>query len=490
MAPVEIKTHDLVFFSDFLRETTGISFDESNWLGLKISLKERMRLTAIEEADRYLSRLKDDPLELEELLAMVTVPETYFYRDRRQFDALKEVVLPEIIKRKSLSQIARPHIKIVSCGCSIGPEPYSIAIAILEAGLIEKAQFEIIAFDINKQAISRARQGIYSKYYFREHEIDLSKYFHLKGNTFILKNEIKNFVKFYQANLFDLTKADFDMKDADVIFVRNVLIYFNEEHISKAIEIISQNLAKEGHLFLGTAESLLRRTTAFNLQEIGQAFVWRPKGVLLKESPKKDVLFSVLRDIEQKEEIAFEPAAAFESPVLKPLHVVIPEPARDELHYENAMGYYKIKLFEKAEEEFQAQLAIIPDHLASLVGLAKVYADTGKDQLALEVCQKAVQMDNLIADIYFIMGLIAFKQKKLGEAITHFKKTIYCNENHFVAQYYLALVYKEQGQVQKANHQFRIAAHMIDDLGEGGLNKELVGHSGNYIVSLCVDNIV
>jgi chemotaxis protein methyltransferase CheR len=248
--------------------------------------------------------------------------------------------------------------------------------------------------------------------------------------------------------------------------------------------VFEKTLDKNGYLFLGPSESLMRRETSFAFDEIGQALVWRFKD-RLGMSPRRNAVSP-----------APKPAPPADKPIFAPLpvprHVSFPIPReikKDETHYENAIGYFQIKKLEKAEREFQEQLRITPDHVPSLVGLAHLYAGSGRDTLAFDHCQRIVKIDNLIADAYFIQGLILFGKKDFMKASTLFKKTVYCDEKHFVAQYFLALTYKEFHQTEHANRQFRVAIHAIDEMGADGLTRELAGHCGNYILSLCIDNV-
>jgi len=470
MAIHEINDQHLLTFSDFIREKTGLTFDKSNWYALKVSVGERMSAKSVDQPLEYFMQIKDDLKECEELISLLTVSETYFFRDRRQFEVLREHVLPEMIERKKKTQ-GRPKIKIASCGCSLGAEPYSIAIAIDQGGF-QEADFEIIACDINKKSIEFAREAIYSDHYFREPETDISGYFERQGKKIFLKDSIKEKVRFYCANLMDLSASSFNLQDADIIFFRNVLIYFNEDTVIKTIQVFEKALDKNGYLFLGPFETLMRRETSFIFNEIGQALVWRLKeaSVPVKERvslPPPNIVMDA------------PPPAVFVDKVIK----------GDESHYEKAAGYFHIKRNQIAEKEFQEQLKITPDHVPSLVGLAFLYADVGDSVLALEYCQKALKVDNLIADAYFIQGLVLFQMKDFEEALKLFKKTVYCDDKHFVAQYFLALTYKEFNRPQQANHQFRVAIHAIDDLGKDGLTRELAGHCGNYILSLCLDNV-
>ena len=429
-----------------------------------------MSARSISQPQEYLLRIKEDLKEREELISLLVVSETYFFRDRRQFEVLRESVLPEIIERKK-------KIKIASCGCSHGAEPYSIAIALDQGRFFEEADIEIIACDINKKSIEFAQQAVYTDNYFREPETDISDYFDKREGKFLLKDYIKDKVRFYCANLIDLSSSDFDLYDTDIIFFRNVLIYFNEDTTLKTIRVFEKTLDKNGYLFLGPSESLIRRETSFVFNQIGPALVWRPPSSASQPASFVD------RPI-------FTPKS--KAPSTPPSHAkfLIPRAVKkDESHYENALGYFQIKQIEKAEKEFQEQLKILPDHVPSLVGMALLYSGSGREALAFNYCQKALKIDNLTADAYFIQGLILFRNKDLIKASALFKKTVYCDEKHFVAQYFLALTYKEFHQIQQANRQFRIAIHAIDELGADGLTRELAGHSGNYILSLCMDNV-
>ena len=490
MLVMEINDNALAVLANFIRESTGINFDETNWIGLKIALKERLKVHSLATPTAYLRILETNPREFDELISLITVPETYFYRDRRQFDALTQCILPEIMARKARHGFSRPSVKIVSCGCSIGAEPYSIAIAIHESGYWGKAQFDIIAFDINHKIIDYAKRAVYNNYHFRESQTNLTPYFHRKEGAWILKDAIKNSVQFYHENIFKLTDVNFTLYDADVVFFRNVLIYFNEEGIQEAIATIGRNMSREGYLFLGYSESLLRRKTQFELAEIGSAFVWRLSRQMSKTAsqPSRIISFSPPVIVHESPALAALPDSE-EKISLSPIDSE--EESQDaDIHYENALGYYAIKEIAKAEQEFQKHLKSHPRHLQSHVGLADIYAGMEKEALAISYCRKAIDIDILAGDAYFILGKLHYRNREFEKAVENFKKTIYSDTTHFLAHYYLAMTYRALGQKDDANRQFRVTIETIEQLGPEGLRRELAGHTGNYIVSLCIDNIV
>ena len=454
-----------------------------------------MEETSIEDADEYIKRFNSDLVEREELIALVTVPETYFFRDKRQFDALTDTVVPKIIaeKKKNSNGAIKPKIKIVSCGCSIGPEPYSIAIACSEAGIRKECDLEIMAFDINKNSVGRAKEAIYSKYSFREPDTDITKHFAQSGNTFALDESIKKMVNIHQMNLFDDRDAKKMLEGVDIVFLRNVLIYFDEPGIETVIGNIAKYISSYGYLFLGSAESLLRRQTAFGMEKIGEVFLWRLREYVQGEKTGSGTTRDYVKDISKKITLP-KVSPAPKLPIKKPaaaarVIVSVPEVNRDYTHYDDAMGYWNIKKFGKAEQGFKEQLKVTPKHIESLIGLGMLYADSGRDQLAVSCCEEVIRIDNLVEDVYFILGLVAYKAGNFDKAVINFKKTVYCNENHFVAQYYLGLAYKDSGESDQADRQLQVAVEVIESMGDDGVNTEIAGHTGGYVLSLCVDSV-
>lgn len=488
MIEVNFTPETLLEFGNYVKEWTGMAFDDYKWLGFKISLKERMNVCRLLNPRDYFSRLRSDAAEKEELISLLSVPETYFFRNKVQFDVLRDAILPEIAKKKIKAHSEKPLIRIVSAGCSTGEEPYSIAIAVLQSGLMEKFRFDIIAFDINKKALLRAERAEYPKYSFREKDTEfLADYFSRKGDRFLLHDNVRKMVKFHQANLFDLFETSFSFSNADVIFFRNVYIYFDQDDILKVLRTMEENLDPDGYLFLAPSESLSGRRTGFDVERINGAFVYRHKGKVVNKEASLPSSRSAPTSTKAVSAPMVRPVSM--AP-LKPRQVLPHETKPQEIHYENALGYVAIKQLDKGEEEFLQQLKLMPRHAKSLVGLAQIYADTGRDELAVATCKRAVDIDNLLTDSYFILGLVYYKRKEYPEALSCLKKTLYCNENHFLAQYYLGAVYNEMHKKQDAGKQFQVTVDIIQAMGQEGMCKEIAGVSGSYVLSLCMDSVL
>ena len=472
---IKISNEMLVWLSDFVRNFTGLHFAENNLFSLKVAIIERMKANYILDVDKYVSLVSSDSAEKDELISMLTVNETYFFRNKKHFDSLDSILRDLVAKKKNEQGGLRPKIKIVSCGCSAGEEPYSIAIVLLKSRLIDSADFEINAFDIDKKVINRAECGVYNKYSFREHDTEfLNDFFIEENDKFHLKSEVKAMVKFHSANIFDMQSNIFLVDNADIIFFRNVYIYFTQEDVKRCLDFLESRISENAYLFLGASESLFSKNTNFITDSNHGAFIW-----------KLDKTFKKTQDIKFVEPVKIEKSL----PVIKKEPIALEEVDK-RVHFDNAVGYTTIKLFDKAEIEFKAQLEITPDDIPALKALAQLYVDSDKYDLSESIVNRVIKLDNLCDESYFILGLISYKLNEIDDAIIQFKKTIYCNNSNFTAYYYLGLSFKQQGNIDKANNNFRSAALIIEGMGEEGFNTEYGGMKGGYLFSLCIDNVI
>jgi chemotaxis protein methyltransferase CheR len=211
------------------------------------------------EADRHWSELMD----------RLSVPETYFWRQHEQILALAQVVAP-----RHFAQRGAAPLRIWSAACCTGEEPISIAIALAEAGLLHRRPIEIVASDGSTAMVERARRGVYGERSFRTLPGELrDRYFRREGGGWRVDPRVHQQIRWTTANLVD-PAAVRPLAAADVIFCRNVLIYFSDETIGHVARLFAEGLREDGFLFLGASESLTRQSTDFELAEIGGAFVY------------------------------------------------------------------------------------------------------------------------------------------------------------------------------------------------------------------------
>ncbi len=223
------------------------------------------------EADRHWSELMD----------RLSVPETYFWRQHEQILALAQVVAPQHFARRGAAPL-----RIWSAACCTGEEPVSLAIALAEAGLLRRRPIEIVASDGSAAMVERARQGLYGERSFRALPADLrDRYFEREGTRWRVDPRVHGQIRWTTANLVD-PDAVRPLAASDVIFCRNVLIYFSDESIGRVAKLFAEGLREDGYLFLGAAESLTRLETDFELAEVGGAFVY-VKGATARASNRR-----------------------------------------------------------------------------------------------------------------------------------------------------------------------------------------------------------
>ena len=275
-----LSSDNFGLFRDLLLETSGLQFEEDRNQSLHLALWERLQQRGYDSYREYYHLLRFHPegrLEMRELLDLITIGETYFFRNKAQFHVLMKFVLPELIQRKS--ELGEKSLRVWSAGCSRGDEPYSIAMAIMEVLPSYKDwSISILGTDVNRNGLACANQGIYC-----EKDIGhlpkeyLEKYFKAEGAAYHLHSDVKELVQFEYHNLVKDPFAQEKMLDQDLIFCRNVTIYFNGQMTRRVIDRIHDCLVPGGYLFLGHTETLWRINDKFENVEFPQAFVYRKK---------------------------------------------------------------------------------------------------------------------------------------------------------------------------------------------------------------------
>lgn len=262
---------------DHIYNHCGLSFDISSKFLIEKRLSNRVRLNHLKNFKEYYRFLRYDPKANDELSIVVdtiTINETYFFRELCQLKAFSEEALPEIKNRK-ISTGQGKNLYIWSAGCSTGEEPYTIAMLILETGQFKDWHVEIFGNDISQRVLQVARKGVYTQSSFRNTDKRFTdKYFEMSDNKYKIKDEVKNMVSFGFLNLMDRNKMSL-LKNMDVIFCRNVFIYFDIEAKKKAVQNFYEKMEEGSYLFLGHAESIMNISTAYTLHHLKNDMVYR-----------------------------------------------------------------------------------------------------------------------------------------------------------------------------------------------------------------------
>jgi chemotaxis protein methyltransferase CheR len=248
-----ISSENYHYLTNLIKNRAGIFLDSDKEYLVESRLSSIITSYGRKDINDFIGHLKNNIANndlITKVVEAITTNETYFVRDEKVFKQFESLVLTKIAERNI------QQIKIWSAACSFGQEPYSIAMTMLENPKMKNIDFKILASDISSQAIDRAKNGIYSQF-----EVQrglpiqwLLKYFEKKDMGWEVKSEIKKFVTFEQFNLMDSfsNKAKFD-----IIFCRNVLIYFDNNTKKKVLQKIAEHLNPQGFVCVGVSENII-----------------------------------------------------------------------------------------------------------------------------------------------------------------------------------------------------------------------------------------
>lgn len=281
---IEASSADVGRFRAAVALRMGLWFDDGKLEFLAAVLDRRLAAQG-DLAARYLSRLErpgDVQAELREIAQELTVNETYFFRHSDQFRAFSEVALPARIEARASSR----QLRLLSAGCSSGEEAYTLSILTRQRLLDIHPPFEVSirGVDINPRVVERARAASYSSWALRETpEVVQKQYFAVTGRDFVLSKAIRDSVVFEEENL--VADDSWAPESLDVIFCRNVLMYFTPENAQRVVKRFARALAPGGFLFLGHAENLRGLSLDFELRHTHATFYYQRKPVSGGTSP-------------------------------------------------------------------------------------------------------------------------------------------------------------------------------------------------------------
>jgi chemotaxis protein methyltransferase CheR len=250
-----MKPEDFSFLSKFLMDRTGLVLgpDKTYLIESRLGpIARKWRFAGLDELVTAIRQAKNNDMVREATDAMMT-NESFFFRDIKPFDQFRQVVLPHLIQGRA----ARRQIRIWSAACSTGQEPYTLGMILKEeAAKIAGWKLDIVATDISKDALDRARAGCYTQFEAqRGLPIQmLVKYFRQEGDKWQIVPELRAMVQFREFNLLTDPSA---LGQFDVVFCRNVLIYFDQSTKGAVLGRIARLLAPDGMLYLGGAETVL-----------------------------------------------------------------------------------------------------------------------------------------------------------------------------------------------------------------------------------------
>lgn len=437
-APVDtLSPEQFVRFRDLIEERCGLHFDESQRTSLSASLRARMEQLGLGRIDDYYDLLcrRTDDEGFRKLINLVTVTETCFFRDPSQFRLLRRHILPTLLAEGGGRQ--RRTVRIWSAGCSSGEEAYSIAVMLSEMGLLSAPAawtFEIVGSDVNTEVLETARRGVYSARALRNVEGDLlRRYFRSDGRRFCLNDEIKRAVRFEYANLTHVPMPRTLAPGQDIVFCKNVTIYFRPEMTRRLVGQLHGALTEGGFLLLGHSESLWQMDEGFTLEEHEGAFCYRKAtphveaaGLCVPPSPRADP-----------------------PPIPSP---VPPGTATGE--YDRCLAAFRAEDWTQAEALLDAMIQSSPAFVPARLLLGGVYVHRGRYDEAFVQAERVLHLTDLEPRAHLLTGMIEAQRNRPAEALQALRRALYLDDSLALAHFWLGNLYRDRGDTGRARLEY------------------------------------
>ena len=408
-------------FANLLNRTMGMSADTVGLSIIESAVNTRLSACKLKNLQDYWEHVRACETELQELIDAVIVPETWFFRDREAFAAMAHEAYAKWLPAHPDGQL-----RLLSLPCASGEEPYSMAMALLEAG-VPGTLFRIDAVDISAHMLKRAREAVYGKNSFRGKNLDFrDRYFEPAGREFRLAETVRRQVRFRHGNLLDPRFVP-DTTAYDFIFCRNVLIYFDRATQDRAVQVLTRLLKADALLFVGPSESGLLLHHDFVSAKLPLTFAFRkkahaspelnpglPKGLAPRPKPRRVAARTVAGSAAKP---AVEPAAA-SRPAATPGQPVAAETGLDEI--------FRL-------------------------------ANQGRLSEAIQRCEEFLRIGGPSARAYHLMGLAHDATGMHGEAEKYYRKALYLDPDHHEALVHLAFLLEKQGDAAGAQRLHRRA---------------------------------
>jgi len=412
-----------VHIKNLLHKVIGLHVDTVGESSVDRAISHRMHATTCGNASEYYKLVKKDKLELDELIEEIVVPETWFFRNITPFEVLRDNALKSHVDFEKTGKLKKYNnkypspLRILSIPCSSGEEPYSIAMMLSEAGL-KGDDFLIDAIDISKQALKKSQRAIYGKHSFREKGMDFqNKYFNPVKTGFQLVQNIRDCVSFQRGNIVTDSISPMD-EYYDIIFCRNLLIYFDRETQQKVLNKLSIMLKCGGLLFVGHAESGQIDKDNFSKIRVAKAFSFRKK--IARNFVKSSTQLS-------------------EHPVnkLKDIYDQLVEVTKKDIELSKKINDPKNRLMENYNNNETKNDNVF----------YKINALIGGNNLveASLLCKKSLKKQPENSEAYYYLGVISALHGNNDEAEELLRKAIYLSPDHHKALELSAVLAEKRG---------------------------------------------
>jgi len=450
---------DFIRFRELVLDRTGILFAERRLPALARGLARvarEARCSGLDELYSLLQRSKTDTELWDELVSHVTIGETYFFRNAAHMHALRKHVLPELISRRRRER----RLRIWCAGCATGEEPYSVAILLRELlpvpsgaeGLAETSRWNILilATDINRDALAAAREAVYQPWSLRDCDDRIRRrYFSERDGSFGLRPEVREMVSFAYLNLAEDAYPSLasNTNAMDLVICRNVFIYLSEQTSRKVSERLHRCMAPDGWLIVGAAETGTSLFAPLASHNVEGAIIYQ-KQAEAAERPAQP------RPALPRQALLIETPAPPRRPP-RPRAAPAPSPPAEPDRSAEAARLAREGRYKEAIACFCAYVIDHPGSPTACCQLARLYANVGNLDTAEKWASRAIELDPLLTEAHYTLGLIRQERGALEGAAECFKRTLYLEPEFIVARFSLAGAYQALGRARDAARERR-----------------------------------
>ncbi len=468
--------------STFISDNLALHFPKERWNDLTRNITAASKEYGYTNVEEFIQHIINSPISrenMEVLAANLTISETYFWRETQTFSALEHHIIPELIRRK----IGKNRIRVWSAGCCSGEEPYSIAIAFTRMlKEIKNWNISILATDINTGNLNKAALSEYAQWSFRGTPPWLKEqYFTLNSNKkFEIIPSIKEMVKYEYLNLADdIYPSPLNETNAmDLIYCRNVLMYFSQERCRQVVKGLYNSLTEGGFLVVSASE-----LSQLNFQDfvpvnvpgmvLYQKLSSRPKHqkpVYSKDDFKNQVNSdqppASVEPIETKEDpVKINPQIDYE------IFAEVEELVKPDSDYKEAQKFYSQGNYTEVIDKLQKKNQSLKEHIL----LIRAYANLGNFTEAIKSSAKALEANKLDPGLHFLHATILLENNDPDEAIASLKRSIFLDTNFVVSYFSLAKIYERQGKMANANKCYENILNILNTCKQDDLLPESEG---------------
>ena len=462
---------------------------ETKTRSLEAAIQTRMDDLGTDSINQFYNTLRKSQDEIHRLADLLTINETYFFREKQHLDLFTDSLISEMLSKKYAP------VKVLSAGCASGEEPYSLAISLSEKYGVEiLALITILGCDIDQNAIRRAREGIYNKYSFRKTDPSMIKKYFIPTHDrrYKLSDSIKDKLKFYRLNLLDNNYPD-ALREVDIIFYRNVSIYFDKNSQKLVFSKLANLLKQGGYIFMGSAETYTHNYDILSLVKMNGVFLFHKKkeSELAGKGTYHRRSATVSSDKTQSDRSDQKRSSRYDRPTTQQTSIQLQDSQKDAVTvhdlFKTALSKAKVKKYEEALDCIDIQIQQAPYFIQAYCLKASILITLQCIDEAKEVCMDALKKDEWNSECFLLLGLIAKIEGNSTQAIKRFKEAIYNQPSLWLAHFYLGELYADRNEVERSIREYDLTIKLLKNRESATLDITYfpLSFSEEHLIHLC-----